>query len=477
MTGDDPLYHYETQQKSASQIEDFYDVDMPQKKNSSQIEDFYDVDMPQKKNSSQIEDFYDVEQSYEQPMDGQTTSDSGICNLMYDSRAGVSKQNVPPTNDYEEPEDPEDIMKGKKLGGESFVNPVYDSNPVSTPATHNYETVDDEDPVGGVTNLVYDSNTGTLPVTSQGLLNATYDSSAGVKSNAAAVNGFINATYDSSIGLSKGDNVPPANNYETVDDDEPVGGVSNLVYDSSAGSVPTAPQGFHNATYNSSIGLSKGNNVPPANNYETVDDDEPVGGVSNLVYDSSAGSVPTAPQGVHNATYDSTAGVVSKRAHIDSVINATYDSNVGVSNGGNVPPTNDYETVDDDEESLFKGNGTVVENYEVIDEEDIPAVKSGFINPTFDSGAGVPMANGSLILPNDNYEVIEDEEDVPIEGFVNKMYDSQAGVLTKSPDGAKPYSPEKERIASPYEIPVITDDYELPNEGHPDINVYDAPQN
>ena len=89
------------------------------------------------------------------------------------------------------------------------------------------------------------------------------------------------------------------------------------------------------------------------------------------------------------------------------------------------PPTTDYEEPKDLESV----------------QQEMERNNAAFENPVYDSN-------------------VTDKYDGPINDFVNRMYGSTAGVK-------KQEYLELERMASPYEVPVVlNDDYELPHDGN-----------
>ena len=319
-------------------------------------------------------------------MDGKAdVSKQGVIDETYDTSFGVAPD--PKTNDYEEPEDPDDLKQ--KPGNSAFGNPVYDANTNTVPPTHNYETMDDEE----------------RPVSTAGIDNLVY-------------------------GSTVGSTVPPIGEYEVIDEED-------LKMD-----------GIHNATYDSTAGVSNTFPSPPA-------------GLDNLMYDSRAGlSNGGVGSPLVNATYDSRAGVMPDRSSSvggGGIINATYDSRPDAFTGSSVPPTNNYEDIDDD---------IPTDNYDVISDQDLSSGTAGnsVIPPTDNYEV---ISDNDVIPPSDNYEEIGDGDNETIGGLVNDTYDSTVGMMGMDGD----------RVASPYEVPVVHNDYELPHDGQPAglVNVYDAP--
>lgn len=378
-----------------------------------------------------VEDFYDVEQSYEQPMDGQTTKNPSLINETYDSNigtlggAGSIPKGAPPTDNYEEPVDSE-LLKQEM---ESLSNPVYDANPNNVvPETYNYEEMDEEPE--------------KRPNTTS----------------------FDNAMYDSAV---TGDNqVPPIGEYETIDEEDLMNdGIDNSMYDSSVGigSLPPGSGGFHNLMYEAAA--TNDNQVPPIGEYEVIDEEDlppaptdlhnptydsgPVpNGLINATYDS--GPINPAPNGLINATYDSRPHVANnnvRESQVDGLVNKMYDSRAGVSTDSSLPPNGGLiNSTYDSMAGATNGETPPINDYEELDEDD-----------------------EVLVPETDNYEEVGPElsPDPQKGGVINMTYDSTP-FLTKEPS-------TEDRVASPYEVPMIQNDYELPHDGDPSINIYDAP--
>ncbi len=373
--------------------------------------------------------------------------------------------NVPSSSAYETPEDGKFDMKNgyQTLNNHRLIEDHYDMG-------QSYKQ-----PTNGTTN-----------VSKQGIINETYDSSIGVQTHLRTLNqtvpadndyevpddpdqvkqdAFVNPVYDTSAISA-----PPTHNYESVDED----GNGNAV-------------GMDNLMYDSTVGAT----VPLIGNYEVLDEEDlKDDGIHNATYDSTAiSNIPPSTPGLHNptydsappnrggtlvnATYDSRAGSVNQSSPRGGLINATYDSSPAVFSNKVSPPA-DYEDIDED---LVPDT----DNYEIITEEDLPST------PFQDKSGDVP--------PTDNYEEIGDVAN----GLINEMYDSTIGVMDGSASpyevpgtmNRKPYDdriaspyevpgqmgrePNDDTNASPYEMPAINSDYELPHDGAPDLNVYDAP--
>ncbi len=390
--------------------------------------------LQQQKKQQLIESHYDMNQSYEQPM------------------AGFNLHAPNPLNDdYEIPEDPEMVRLESEKRGVAFRNPMYNTGPNTVPMTHNYEMMEDDSHPVPINNSLYDIAPDTVPPTDNydtidedALINDTYDSTV-IPTTRPSNAGIINDTYDTTPGT-----VPQTDNYETIDEENM--GIMNDTYDSTAFSSNTA--GIINDTYDTTPGT-----VPPTDNYETIDEENM--GIMNDTYDSTTGmyqplssSGPSLVNpvydsrignkdrftGMNNATYDSRVSMKSQQPSI-GLVNAAYDSRAGVFAKDKLPVVNDAEMND----------VPSTDNYEFIEDPD-----------TNNNGG-----NG-MVPPNDNYEEI-DSNDVPINNsFVNRMYDSRANIKNGL---------SVDRNASPYEVPntITNSDYELPNDGHPDINIYDAP--
>ena len=374
-----------------------------------------------------------MDQSYSQPTNSKMdVNKQGIINEMYDSSVGVQtrlktlNQTVPPDNDYEVPEDPDQAKQ------DAFVNPVYDTGAMSSaPPTHNYELVDEDgnENTAGMDNLVYDSTVGaTVPpignyevldeedLKDNGFHNATYDSTA---INNVPHSALHNPTYDSAP--------PPSTNRGDT--------LVNATYDSRAGvSVNQSPRGgLINATYGSSPAVF-GNKAQPPADYEDIDEDlVPDTDNYDIITEEDLPSTPFQDKSGNVPPTDNYEEIGDVDNPANGFINDTYDSTVG----GNVPPT---------------------DNYEEIGDVDNPA--NGFINDTYDSTV---RATGGTASP---YEVPET--------LSGKLYDGRNASPYEVP-GQMDSEPNNETIASPYEMPAINSDYELPHDGAPGMKVYDVP--
>ena len=198
--------------------------------------------------------------------------------------------------------------------------------------------------------------------------------------------------------------------------------------------------------YDSRAGTVGKTSVPDTHNYEDIEDDAnlPTGGLSNVMYDSKAGTLHADVPQSHN--YEDIEDDISPPPQQQSFSNMMYDSRAGVSSARpEVPDTNNYEEVDE-----------------------LPPEKEheSFSNMTYDSRAGL-TANGHS---SSNERAISPYE-VPIKenGFTERV--------------GSPYEipiSSDERTVSPYEVPVKDGDYELPTDGMPRVpqyNVYEAPAN
>ena len=281
------------------------------------------------------------------------------------------------------------------------------------------------------------------------------------------------------------------------------GGVVNATYDSSAGVKEQLPQNeaFDNMMYDSRAGLGQpggGNTLPP-----------PSGGYNNVLYDSQAGvapvSGPDSSEGFMNATYDSRAGVANVTGSVKmGFTNAMYDSRTGTLNNSSVPPDNDYENPDDPEtmgESLPNRLASPYEKPVSPYEQPISPYEnpvSPYENPVSPYENPVsPYENP--VLPyeqpatnNDNYEFPEepptDSYEFPEEPRTNDYEDPDIPKATNDdyeyPDEPPPAIESSYNLAtkpSSDKLKPRDEDYELPMDGTPrfgkSVNIYDAPLN
>ena len=311
---------------------------------------------------------------------------------------------MPPVSSYEVP-----VNDNLNTNYEFPENPGRLGSPL-----HNSVSVQD-----GNYEFPEDPNNVEIP-SSDGFINMTYDSRAGVSPNPQYKTTTESPEHSYEDPMDGSDTLPNVNKQEN----RPL--LKSNDYEESH-DVPSLRESFMNMTYDSRAGVSpnpqyKTTTESPEHSYE-----DPMDGSDTLPNVNKQENRPLLKSNDYEEPHD----IPSLR---ESFVNMTYDSRAGVA----------AKNISDD-------------NYETPHEKE--PLLEGFSNLMYDSRAGV--SKHIAPIDNSNYE-IPDEPNYEIPDEPNY----------ETPD--EPF-PNINRTVSPYEVPVKDGDYEEPFDGIPQYNVYDAP--